>query len=74
MAEMGAVLTFTARHLLALPGHFKTQLAFAWFACFRRLAREYERLPQAPAGLHLVASAIFILKRAAELTAHAWHA
>jgi hypothetical protein len=74
MSDLGAVLTFTARHLLALLGHFKRRLAFAWFARFRRLAREYERLPQAPAGLHLVASAIFLLKRAAELTAHAWHA
>ncbi|WP_159719121.1 transposase [Geminicoccus flavidas] len=41
--------------------------SFAWFARFRRLARDYERLPETLAGLHMAAFLILLLRRAAEL-------
>ncbi len=34
----------------------------AWLARFRRLARDYERLPATLAGLHFVASACLMLR------------
>jgi transposase len=36
---------------------------FAWMAKFRRLARDYERLPETVAGLHFVAFASLMLHR-----------
>jgi transposase len=38
--------------------------SFAWTVRFRRLARDYERLPQTVAGLHFVAFACLMLNRA----------
>ena len=38
--------------------------SFAWAARVRRLARDYERLPQTLAGLHLVAFATLMLGKA----------
>jgi hypothetical protein len=38
--------------------------SFAWLARFRRLARDYERLPQTVKGLHFVAFALLLLSRA----------
>jgi hypothetical protein len=35
----------------------------AWMARFRRLARDYERLPETLAGLHFLAFAILMLAR-----------
>lgn len=43
--------------------------AFAWMARFRRLARDYERLPATLAGLHLVAFSVLLLRRAADFAA-----
>ena len=37
--------------------------SFAWTARFRRLARDYERLPQTLAGVHFLAFAILLLHR-----------
>jgi len=42
--------------------------SFGCFTRFRRLARDYERLPQTLAGLHFVAFTILLLKQAADLT------
>jgi len=36
---------------------------FAWASRFRRLARDYERLPQVLAGLHFIAFACLMLHR-----------
>ncbi|HEU0174762.1 MAG TPA: IS5/IS1182 family transposase, partial [Blastocatellia bacterium] len=36
---------------------------------FRRLARDYERLPETLAGLHILAFAILMLKNVAEVLA-----
>ncbi|HEV2705201.1 MAG TPA: IS5/IS1182 family transposase, partial [Pyrinomonadaceae bacterium] len=38
-------------------------------ARFRRLARDYERLPETLAGLHFLAFAILMLKRLVEVLA-----
>jgi transposase len=38
--------------------------SFAWAARFRRLARDYERLPQTVAGLHFVAFVTLMLAKA----------
>jgi len=43
--------------------------SFAWFARFRRLARDYERLPETLAGLHFLAAALLMLKSFVTLVA-----
>lgn len=40
-----------------LPWRWVVERSFAWATRFRRLAREYERLPETVAGLHFVAFA-----------------
>jgi transposase len=47
-----------------LPHRWVVERSFAWAARFRRLARDYERLPQTVAGLHFVAFACLMLNRA----------
>jgi len=42
---------------------------FGWMSRFRRLARDYERLPETLAGLHFLASAILMLKNVAQVLA-----
>jgi transposase len=44
--------------------------SFAWTARLRRLARDYERLPQTLAGLHFLAFAILRLQRSIHLVVH----
>jgi len=41
--------------------------SFAWLARFRRLAKDYERLPETVAGLHLVALSSLMLARMVKL-------
>lgn len=53
-----------------LPRRWVVERSFAWAARFRRLARDYERLPETLAGLHFLAFAILMLKRFVELIAH----
>jgi len=50
-----------------LPRRWVVERSFAWAARFRRLARDYERLPQTLAGFHLLAFAILMLKRFIEI-------
>ena len=59
------------RGFVLLPRRWVVERSFGWMARFRRLARDYERLPETLAGLHLVAFVILMLRRAAELTATA---
>ncbi len=40
--------------------------SFSWAARFRRLARDYERLPETLIGLHFLAFAILMVKRVVE--------
>lgn len=44
-----------------LPRRWVVERSFAWAARFRRLARDYERLPKTLAGLHFVAFACLML-------------
>ena len=53
-----------------LPRRWVVERGFAWTARFRRLARDYERLPQTLAGLHFLAFAILMLHRFMLVLAH----
>src|SRR5919112_2585626 len=55
------------RGFVLLPRRWVVERSFAWMARCRRLARDYERLPETLAGLHLVAFVILMLKRAGDL-------
>lgn len=57
------------RGFVLLPRRWVVERSFAWAARFRRLAREYERLPETVAGLHFLAFAILMLKRLVEVLA-----
>jgi transposase len=50
-----------------LPRRWVVERSFGWVSRFRRLARDYERLPETLAGLHYLAFAILMLKRFIEL-------
>lgn len=50
-----------------LPRRWVVERSFAWAARFRRLARDYERLPQTLAGLHFIAFSCLMLARIAAL-------
>jgi transposase len=50
-----------------LPRRWVVERSFGWASRFRRLARDYERLPETLAGLHYLAFAILMLKRFIEL-------
>jgi transposase len=51
------------RGFVLLPRRWVVERSFGWMARFRRLARDYERLPQTLAGLHFLAFAILMLQR-----------
>ena len=51
------------RGFVLLPRRWVVERDFAWAARFRRLARDYERLPQVLAGLHFIAFACLMLHR-----------
>jgi transposase len=46
-----------------LPRRWVVERSFAWAARFRRLARDYERLPETLAGFHFLVFAILMLVR-----------
>jgi transposase len=50
-----------------LPRQWVVERSFGWAARFRRIARDYERLPETLAGLHFLAFAILMLKRFVEI-------
>jgi transposase len=60
-------LTEAKRGFVLLPRRWVVERSFAWMARCRRLARDYERLPETLAGLHLVAFVILMLRRAGDL-------
>jgi len=45
-----------------LPRRWVVERSFGWAARFRRLARDYERLPETLAGLHFLAYALLMLR------------
>ncbi len=51
------------RGFVLLPRRWVVERDFAWTSRFRRLARDYERLPETLAGLHLVAFIFLMLRR-----------
>ena len=51
------------RGFVLLPRRWVVERSFAWAARFRRLARDYERLAETVAGLHVVAFACLMLHR-----------
>ncbi len=53
-----------------LPRRRVVERSFGWAARFRRLTRDYERLPETLAGLHFLAFAVLMLKRFVEIMAH----
>jgi transposase len=55
------------RGFVLLPRRWVVERSFAWAARFRRLARDYERLPETVAGLHFVAFVTLMLAKAAVL-------
>lgn len=46
-----------------LPKRWVVERSFAWASRFRRLARDYERLPQTLAGMHFIAFVSLLLAR-----------
>jgi transposase len=57
------------RGFVLLPRRWVVERSFAWVARFRRLARDYERLPETVVGLHVLAFACLLLHRLIPLLA-----
>jgi transposase len=57
----------SARGFILLPKRWVVERSFAWMSRFRRLARDYERLPETLAGLHFAVFACVMLTRAYKL-------
>jgi transposase len=55
------------RGFVLLPRRWVVERSFAWATRFRRLAKDYERLPETVAGLHFLAFACLMLKNVAKL-------
>ena len=51
------------RGFVLLPRRWVVERSFAWTSRFRRLARDYERLPETVAGLHFIAFSCLMLHR-----------
>ncbi len=51
------------RGFVLLPRRWVVERSFAWASRFRRLARDYERLPETVAALHFIAFACLMLQR-----------
>ena len=57
------------RGFVLLPRRWVVERSFGWVARARRLARDYERLPDVLAGLHVVAFVMMMLRQATNLAA-----
>jgi transposase len=57
------------RGFVLLPRRWVVERDFAWASRFRRLVRDYERLPETVAGLHVVAFTCLMLHRLITLVA-----
>lgn len=55
------------RGFVLLPRRWVVERSFAWLARFRRLARDYERLPQTVAGLTFLAFTCLMLHQLIQL-------
>jgi transposase len=57
-----------ARHgFVLLPRRWVVERSFGWLARFRRLARDYERLPETLAGFHMLAFSMLMLHRVVDI-------
>jgi transposase len=63
-------LSDAKRGFVLLPRRWVVERSFGWISRFRRLARDYERLPETLAGLHFLAFALILLNRLMHLLAH----
>jgi len=52
-----------------LPKRWVVERSFAWTSRFRRLARDYERLPETLAGIHVAVFAILMVQKWVSLVA-----
>jgi transposase len=57
------------RGFILLPRRWVVERSFAWASRFRRLAKDYERLPETITGLHFLAFACLMLHRMFTLAA-----
>ncbi len=48
---------------MLVPRRWVVERSFAWATRFRRLVKDYERLPETVAGLHFVAFACLMVHR-----------
>jgi transposase len=58
------------RGFVLLPRRWVVERSFGWLSRFRRLARDYERLPDTLAGLHFLAFAMLLLNRFVQLVSY----
>lgn len=63
-------LSEAKKGFVLLPRRWVVERSFAWMARFRRLARDYERLPETLIGFHLLAFAMLMLNRFVHLIAY----
>jgi transposase len=57
-------LSEAKRGFVLLPRRWVVERSFAWATRFRRLVRDYERLPETVRGLHFIAFACLMLNKA----------
>lgn len=60
-------LSAAKKGFVLLPRRWVVERSFGWLARFRRLSRDYERLPGVLGGLHFVVFAILMLHHAMPL-------
>ena len=60
-------LSEAKKGFVLLPRRWVVERSFGWLARFRRLARDYERLPDVLGGLHFVVFAMLMLPHATPL-------
>ena len=60
-------LSEAKKGFVLLPRRWVVERSFGWLARFRRLARDYERLPDVLGGLHFVVFAMLMLPHAIPL-------
>lgn len=63
-------LSDAKKGFILLPRRWVVERSFAWLARFRRLARDYERLPETLKGLHFLAFAMLMAHRFVLTLAH----
>jgi len=70
-AEQGVTLevinlTEVRKGFILLPRRWVVERSFAWSSRFRRLSRDYERLPETFRGIHFIVFSVLMLSKAVE--------